>query len=615
MENDNLEIPSGLEEPTPIVTPSTNVYGVPSLTGAFGYGSLQTDSITIEETISSLTQSTIVSDVPSIFATLTPDASGYVSSPDTLGLIDDNIQTPNIEFIPPSHNTYSFLVYDDTIDTSTIQNVLFINSVVNDFQQYANANTFPIVFSRENTREQMLELLSNKFQNISRIALVCHFSEEPYFLNNETLSSDTNTQFIIDLVKQFNVLHMDYLACNTLQNQVWTDYYTKVYDATGILIGASDDNTGNLKYGGDWVLESTQEDVQTIYFNDLIQNYASLLISFTYLSINYTTTGLNASVSGHSNAQVLALNGIVNIPMTVYDLSGSPYTVTSIAPAAFQDCTNLTFITLPGSVTSIEIYAFRATHITSINLPTGLNYIGHGAFKSSWLKSITIPGSVTTILDDTFTSCTSLSVVNLQYGIATISTTPNYPCFDGCTSLKSIIIPNSVTTVAGGAFKGCTNLNLIVLSDNITTINEGTFLGCGNFSSIVIPAKVTGFGNNIFGGALKTVAFLGTTIPSLGTVSNFTNVADTAIYMPGTDATNIAKLTSHFTYRITQTTTAFSYNGINYTTLYCNATVASYQSTSLTGIITLPSTITDASGTLYTVTTIAENAFKNCINI
>ena len=70
MENDNLEIPSGLEEPTPIVTPSTNVYGVPSLTGAFGYGSLQTDSITIEETISSLTQSTIVSDVPSIFATL-----------------------------------------------------------------------------------------------------------------------------------------------------------------------------------------------------------------------------------------------------------------------------------------------------------------------------------------------------------------------------------------------------------------------------------------------------------------------------------------------------------------------------------------------------------------
>ena len=216
------------------------------------------------------------------------------------------VETPSLE-IPPvetlSLETHSLeipslegLVYDDTIDTSTIQNVLFINSTVTNFQQYANANTFPIVYNSMSTREKMLELLTNKFQHISRRALVCHFEESPYFLNNEILFSDTNTQFIIDLVKQFNVLHMDYLACSTLQSQSWTSYYAKIQDATGIPVGASDDDTGNLKYGGDWILESTQENIQTIYFNDLIQNYADVLTLTTIVISNVLALNNKASI-------------------------------------------------------------------------------------------------------------------------------------------------------------------------------------------------------------------------------------------------------------------------------------------------------------------------------
>ena len=70
------------------------------------------------------------------------------------------------------------LVYDDTIDTSTIQNILLIDSNITNFQQYANVNTFPIIYNRMSTREQMLEVLSSKFQNISRIAVVSHFEEQ-----------------------------------------------------------------------------------------------------------------------------------------------------------------------------------------------------------------------------------------------------------------------------------------------------------------------------------------------------------------------------------------------------------------------------------------------------
>jgi len=47
--------------------------------------------------------------------------------------------------------------------------------------------------------------------------------------------------------------------------------------ATSVIVGASDDKTGNIKYGGDWILESTSEDVESSYFNQNIRYYNYLL--------------------------------------------------------------------------------------------------------------------------------------------------------------------------------------------------------------------------------------------------------------------------------------------------------------------------------------------------
>jgi VCBS repeat-containing protein len=165
-----------------------------------------------------------------------------------------------------------------------------------------------------------LEILTKKFQHISRIALVCHFEEQPYFLNNEMLFSDVNTQFMIDLIKQFNVVNMDYLACRTLQNQGWKDYFTELHNATGIPIGASDDNTGNLQYGGNWILESTQEDIQTIYFNDQIVNYPSLLTSVTINGLEDT-----------SNIEITFVKLCLDASYTDIDASLNAFIVKSIA--------------------------------------------------------------------------------------------------------------------------------------------------------------------------------------------------------------------------------------------------------------------------------------------
>lgn len=55
---------------------------------------------------------------------------------------------------------------------------------------------------------------------------------------------------------------------------------------TNVIVGASNDITGNIKYGGDWILENTSEDVETIYFTQNINYYEYLLDNATWLVSN-----------------------------------------------------------------------------------------------------------------------------------------------------------------------------------------------------------------------------------------------------------------------------------------------------------------------------------------
>ena len=80
---------------------------------------------------------------------------------------------------------------------------------------------------------------------------------------------------------------------------------------------------------------------------------------------------------------------------------------------AFYDCSRLTSITIPSSVTSIEDYAFyNCSSLTSIIIPEGVTSIGRCAFDGcSSLTSVTIPSSVTSIGNLAFDGCNVLSEV------------------------------------------------------------------------------------------------------------------------------------------------------------------------------------------------------------
>ena len=128
------------------------------------------------------------------------------------------------------------------------------------------------------------------------------------------------------------------------------------------------------------------------------------------------------------------------------------------------------------SVTSIGDDAFSyCTSLTSINIPNSVTSIGDGAFWGcSGLTSINIPNSVTTIGSCAFGDCSNLPSITIPESMTSIGK-QTFSYWDG---LKSISIPNSVKSIEEYAFFGCTGLTSITIPNSVTSIDNGAFENC-----------------------------------------------------------------------------------------------------------------------------------------
>ena len=185
-------------------------------------------------------------------------------------------------------------------------------------------------------------------------------------------------------------------------------------------------------------------------------------------------------------------SGDVNIPDKV-TYEGSTVPVTRISGSAFSNCTSLTSVTIPKSVTSIGSAVFYGcTGLTSITVENentvydsrnNCNAIIETATNTLIQGCITtvIPNTVTTIGNQAFQNCSTLTSVIIPNSVTTIG---NY-AFRGCTGLTSVIIPNSVTTIGDHAFRGCTGLTSVTIPNSVTTIGEYAFYQCYGLKSVI----------------------------------------------------------------------------------------------------------------------------------
>lgn len=137
-----------------------------------------------------------------------------------------------------------------------------------------------------------------------------------------------------------------------------------------------------------------------------------------------------------------------------------------------------------------RVYASTIKHIRLGNNIEIRNYAFNGCTS---LFSITIPDSVATIGDSVFNACYSLSNITIPNSVTSIK---GY-AFSTCYSLSSINIPYGVTSIADSVFQSCSSLSNITIPDGVTSIGNSVFSACYPLLSITIPDGVTSIGNNV----------------------------------------------------------------------------------------------------------------------
>ncbi len=164
--------------------------------------------------------------------------------------------------------------------------------------------------------------------------------------------------------------------------------------------------------------------------------------------------------------------------------------------SAFGGCNNLTNITFGNNVRCIPNYlCYGCRQLTTITIPNSVTSIGNHAFQNCrGLTSVTIPSSVTSIGNHAFQNCNSLTSITIPSNVTLIAGCT----FKGCSGLTSVIIPNSVITIDDSAFYGCSGLTSVAIGDSVTSIGNFAFADCCGLISVTIPNSVTLIGSGAF---------------------------------------------------------------------------------------------------------------------
>ena len=127
------------------------------------------------------------------------------------------------------------------------------------------------------------------------------------------------------------------------------------------------------------------------------------------------------------------------------------------------------------------------------------------ANSKSTLKSIVIPNTIETIGQYTFNGCTALESVIFESNSQL--TTINTAAFSSCSSIKNIDLPNSLTTISTNAFSSCSGIVSMIIPQDVTQIDGYVFSGCSSLTSIKLSDSTTIIGSNAFMGctALETI--------------------------------------------------------------------------------------------------------------
>ena len=196
------------------------------------------------------------------------------------------------------------------------------------------------------------------------------------------------------------------------------------------------------------------------------------------------TIGQNGDVSYEQDGAFYNCSGFTGLTI--------PNSVMVIGGAAFYGCSGFTgSLTIPNSVTTIGSAAFYGCSgfTGSLTIPNSVTTIGSYAFSgcSGFTGDLVIPNSVFTIKNYAFNNCSGLTSLTIGSSVVTIEE----GAFAYCSGFTgALVIPNSVISIGrtnnyvSGAFQNCSGFTSLVLGESLMTIAGNDFRNCTGFTEI-----------------------------------------------------------------------------------------------------------------------------------
>lgn len=234
-----------------------------------------------------------------------------------------------------------------------------------------------------------------------------------------------------------------------------------------------------------------------------------------------------------------------------------PDGVTKICGGVFSGCTTITDVTIPNGVEKIDAAAFfGCERLTEIVLPDSVSYIGARAFENcTALENVTFPNNTVEMGRfifggyNGFEFCPWLKNKISENPLVIV----NGNFINGSMCKGDVVIPDSVKSIAAGAFEGC-RVESVKLPDGITKIPDSLFGDCNDLKSVTIPDSVTEIGSWTFGGCPLTSitipnnvtkigdgAFGSSIIESITIPDNVTEIGSQTFYYCGVNTITLSK--------------------------------------------------------------------------
>lgn len=265
---------------------------------------------------------------------------------------------------------------------------------------------------------------------------------------------------------------------------------------TGDCTWTLDNASGTLTISGEGKMgDAFWESKKSLVEKVEIENGVTSISDSAFLSCsNLKNVTIPDSVKSIGKLAFFACHSLMSITI--------PDSVTSIDRSAFAFCTSLMFVYISENITCIDDSLFwECSSLKNITIPDSVTSIGFCAFTGcTSLSSIDIPCNVTSINEVAFADCTSLKIFNVS------ERNKNYSSLNGDLYNKdktnliqyaigktntSFVVPESVVTFGDYAFRDCLSLISVTMPDGLVSIYGNVFYGCSNLRRIFIPKSVT----------------------------------------------------------------------------------------------------------------------------